>query len=375
MTAPVSGAEAVIDLDAYRHNLDAVGACAPAAQVMAVVKADGYGHGMIAMARAARDAGADWLGVATPREAMALRAHGVSGPLLCWLATADTAWAEVIEAGIEVTASSRRQLSDIAECGATSRPRVQLKVDTGLTRNGAYGHQWQELIEAAAAAQSAGRIDVTGVWTHLACADEPGSPVTAHQESAFGVAVDQMRAAGLEPGVQHMANSAATLTRPSTHLDMVRVGIAAYGITPDRRLDHDVRLRPVMTLRAPLAHVKRVAAGEGVSYGHTWHTDRPTTLGLVPIGYAEGIHRAASNHIGLGFNGERVRQVGTICMDQFVVDLGDNPARPGDWIHLFGDGTHGEDDANAWAASAGTIGYEVVTRLGGRVERIYREGR
>jgi len=161
---------------------------------------------------------------------------------------------------------------------------------------------------------------------------------------------------------------------PTTHLDMVRVGIAAYGINPAPRLRHDADLHPVMTLRARLAHVKRVSAGQGVSYGHTWHADHETTLGLVPIGYAEGIHRSGTNAFRLGFGGSRVRQVGTICMDQFVVDLGDLDARRGDWIYLFGNGDHGEPLANTWAETVGTIGYEVVTRLGGRIARVYRGG-
>lgn len=368
----MSSVEAIVDLDAYRHNLSAVGAIAHGSQLMAVVKADGYGHGIVPIARAAQEAGASWLGVATPDEAMTLRAHGVTGPILCWLATPDTSWDEVVDAGIEVTASSTEQLAEIAGCGADSRPRVQLKVDTGLTRNGAYGSHWSELVDAAAREQGRGRIEVTGVWSHLACADQPKSAVTATQETAFARALEVVHDAGFEPGLRHLANSAATLVHPTTHLDMVRVGIAAYGINPAPRLRHDADLRPVMTLRARLAHVKRVSAGQGVSYGHTWRAERETTLGLVPIGYAEGIHRSGTNAFRLGFGGSQVRQVGTICMDQFVVDLGDLEAQRGDWIHLFGNGDHGEPLANTWAETVGTIGYEVVTRLGGRIVRVYR---
>lgn len=365
-------AEAVVDLDAYRHNLGAIAACAPGSELMSVVKADGYGHGIVPIAHAAKDAGADWLGVATPEEAMTLRASGVDGPVLCWLAAPHSAWDEVIDAHIEITASSVEQLDEITASNASERPRVQLKADTGLTRNGAYGHNWIDLVDAAAAAQHQGRIEVTGVWSHLACADDPGSPVNAGQESAFAQAVDAARDAGLEPRLRHLANSAATLARPSAHLDMVRVGIAGYGINPAVNLAHNVDLRAVMGVRARLAHVKRVRAGEGVSYGHSWHTDRETTLGLVPIGYADGIHRSGSNRYRLGMGGMQVAQVGTICMDQLVVDLGDLDARRGDWIHLFGGGEHGEGDANDWASTTGTIGYEAVTRLGDRIVRVYR---
>ncbi len=361
-------AEAIVDLDAYRTNIETLASLAPDSALMAVVKADAYGHGMLPCARAAREAGAGWLGVATIDEALALRAGGDTGELLCWLAAPGADFASAVGAGVEVTASSADQLAEILAVGA-ERPKVQLKVDTGLSRNGAYGEQWTALVGAAAGAQKRGKVEVTGVWSHFACADEPEHPANDDQERVFAEAVAELEAAGVTPALRHLSNSAATLTRPSAHLDLVRVGIASYGINPDRLLVHDANLLPVMTLRAELAAVKRVAAGTSVSYGHTWTADRETTLGLVPIGYAEGILRTASNRAQVAYGDQRAPVTGTICMDQFVVDLGDSPAQRGDVVTVFGPTGPTADD---WAIAAGTIAYEVVTRLGGRIERTYR---
>ncbi len=371
MTGPQ--AEAVVDLDAYRDNVAALAACAPSSALMAVVKANGYGHGALPIARAAREAGAGWVGVATVAEALALRAGGDVGPLLCWLAAPDEDVRGAVDADIEVTASSVEQLDQIVAAG--SRPRAQLKVDTGLSRNGARGPDWSRLVEAAAAHQSAGRVEITGVWSHLACADEPEHPANEQQERVFLAAVAEMAATGLDPGLRHLANSAATLVRPSSHFDLVRVGIATYGINPAPGLVHDAVLTPVMTLRGRLAATRRVPAGTGVSYGHTFTTDRETTLGLVPLGYAEGLPVSASGRMACGFRGAPVPQVGRVCMDQIVVDLGDRDARRGDVVTVFGPGSDGEPSAEDWAIAAGTIAYEMVTRVGGRVVRTYRGAR
>jgi alanine racemase len=369
MTAPQ--AHASVDLDAYRSNLLAVAACAPTAMTLAVVKANAYGHGMVHMARAARGAGVPWLGVATLDEALALRAAGDTGHIVCWLASPGAPWAQAVEAGIDVTASSAEQLAEIV-AAAPSRPRVHLKVDTGLSRNGARGPQWTELVQAASAAQRAGDIEVTGTWSHFACADEPDHPANDEQERVFRDAVAEMEAHGLEPGIRHMANSAAALTRPSAHFDMVRIGIAAYGIAPDPALHHAVELKPVMTLQARIAQVKTVPAGSSVSYGHTWTTPVQTRLAVVPIGYGDGIAIAASGKAQVWVNGRRVPVVGRICMDQFVLDLGDVAAERGDTAILFGSGALGEPTAQDWAQASGTIAYEVVTRLGDRITRTYQ---
>lgn len=364
-------AELVIDLDAYRENLAALRSLAPSAQQMAVVKADAYGHGMVPLARAARGAGADWLGVATPEEALALRGSGDHGSLLCWLAAPGAPWGELIEHDVEVTASSAEQLEEIL-AAAPRRPRVQLKVDTGLSRNGArFGPDWTALAAVASRAQSAGRVEITGVWSHFACADDPDSPASADQEKVFAEAVGELAAGGIHPRLRHLCNSAGLITRPGAHLDLVRVGIASYGIDPGPAVPVP-GVRPVLTARARLAQVKEVEAGAGVSYGYRWRSEHGTRLGLVPVGYGEGIHRRASNRAEVGFAGRRLPVRGTICMDQFVIELGDVPARRGDIVTLFGPGHDGEPRAEDWAAAAGTIGYEVVTGLTGRWSRTYR---
>jgi alanine racemase len=367
-------AEAVIDLDAYRANLRAVADIAPRAALLAVVKANAYGHGMAACARAAREADAAWLGVATVDEALQLRAYGDTGPVLCWLSAPGVDYAAAIDANIELTASSAEQLGEIAAAavGRAQPARVQLKVDTGLSRNGAYGEQWERLVEAAAAEQAAGRVVHTGTWSHFACADQPEHPANDAQEAVYMTALEVLSAHGLEPGLRHLSNSAAAMARPASHLDLVRVGIASYGLAPSPTMHIEVPLRPVMTLRGRLAAVKRVPAGTNVSYDWTYTTERETTLGLVPLGYGEGIPRHASGRLPAMHDGRRVPLVGTVAMDQVVVDLGDATARRGDVVTLFGPGDDGEPTAQDWAAAADTIGYEVVTRIGGRVRRTYR---
>jgi len=366
-----SQAELIIDLDVYRANLRALRAYAPDAQQMAVVKANAYGHGMLPIARAARDAGVDWLGVATAAEAIALRRGGDSGPVLCWLAVPGAPFGELIDADVEVTASSPDQLEEIARA-SSSRARVQLKVDTGLCRNGArFGADWTELVRAAARAQAAGRVEITGVWSHLACADEPDNPANADQEKDFAAAVDELRSAGVDPRLRHLCNSAGAITMPNAQLDLVRMGIASYGMDPGPAVPIP-QVRPVLTCAARLASVKDVPAGAKVSYGHRWTADRPTRLGLVPVGYGDGVHRTASDRAMVGVGGRQAPVRGVICMDQFVVELGESNAQRGDRVILFGPGDDGEPTATDWARAAGTIDYEVLTRLAGRWTRIYR---
>ncbi|MGH1563568.1 alanine racemase [Mumia sp. DW29H23] len=376
-TPPSAGpAEALVDLDAYRANLAVLREAAPTALQMAVVKADAYGHGSVEVAASARDAGAEWLGVATVEEARTLRRGGDTGPVLAWLSPAGADLAPAIDADVDVAAGSVAQLDAVLGSGAAKRPRVHLKVDTGMARGGVRGAELTALFEAARDAQRAGRLEVVGVFSHLACADEPASPVNAAQEHAFADAVTELAALGVEPELRHLANSAATLTRPSVHHDLVRVGIASYGLSPGPLLGTpaDLGLTPVMTLRTALALVRRVPPGTGVSYGHTYVTKRETTLGLIPVGYGDGLLRAASNTASAWVNGQTVAIAGRVCMDQVVLDLGDTPARRGDEVVLFGPGDRGEPLAEDWAQAAGTIGYEVVTRLGGRIVRRYAAG-
>ena len=373
-------ASALIDLDAFVTNIETLRAHVAPAAVMVVVKADAYGHGMIECARVAREAGADWLGVATPEEALALREAGDRGRLLAWLYGPETELAPLVAADVDVSAQSLEQIARIVLAAGIveRRARVHLKIDTGLSRNGAAVADWPAVCRAARHAEQVGAAEVVGIWSHLAAADEPGASSVHDQQTAFDAAYRVALDAGLTPSVRHLSNSAGALLLPQARFDLVRIGIAAYGIDPDTGIAAlaGVSLRPVMRLRAQLANVKVVDAGAGVSYGHTWHAEVPTTLGLVPLGYGDGIPRHAGNTAEVAWREGRAEIRGRICMDQFVIELGgaDAQAEVGQEITLFGAGDHGEPTAADWASWCGTIGYEIVTRIGARVPRIYHRG-
>ena len=361
-------AEMVVDVAAIRHNVRLLKELT-GTQMMTVVKADGYGHGLAESARAAREGGADWLGVATIDEALALREAGDTGRVLCWLTVPGDDWGAAIEQDIDVTAYSVDELDAIA--GTGRRARVQLKVDTGLHRGGAPLSDWTEVVRRARQGESDGRWKITGIWSHFSSSDEPDDPANDAQERLFTEALEQASEAGLAPEVRHLANSAAAILRPSSRLDLVRVGIASYGLDPAPGVTGDIGLRPAMTARASLAMVKHVDAGDAVSYGRTWVADHPTTLGLVPAGYADGLPRVGGNRAEVQVAGKRRRLRGRICMDQLVVDLdGDDPGA-GAEVTLFGTGDDGEPTAQDWAEACGTISYEIVTRIGGRFTRRY----
>ncbi|MFF4748533.1 alanine racemase [Streptomyces sp. NPDC002514] len=378
-TAPLR-ARAEIDLAALRANVRALRALAPGAALMAVVKSDAYGHGAVPCARAALDAGATWLGTATPEEALALRAAGLPGRVLCWLWTPGGPWREAIEADVDVSVSGMWALREVtAAARAAGVPaRVQLKADTGLGRNGCQPGDWPELVAAALRAEADGLLRITGLWSHFACADEPGHPSIAAQLDRFREMTAYAEEQGVRPEVRHMANSPATLTLPEAHFDLVRTGIAVYGISPGPQIGTpaDFGLRPVMTLSASLALVKHVPGGHGISYGHRYVTPGGTTLGLVPVGYADGIPRHASGSGPVLVGGKWRTVAGRVAMDQFVVDLGGDEPGTGTEAVLFGPGDRGEPTAEDWAQAAGTIAYEIVTRIGTRVPRVYvNEGR
>jgi alanine racemase len=365
-------AEAQVDLDAIRANTARL-AAGTSAGVMAVVKADGYGHGLLPAARAALAGGAEWLGVCTLDEALALRADGISAPVLAWLLAPGLPLHRAVAADVDLSASSRDMLAEIvAAARITDRPaRVHLKIDTGLSRNGATAADWPELVTAAAKAVAEGTVEVIGAWSHFAYADEPGHPTIARQLRVFGEGLEVADALGIRPQVRHLANSAATLTLPESHFDLVRPGIAVYGLSPIPGWPAARELRPAMTLQAQVVLTKRVPAGEGVSYGHQYTTAAETTLALVPLGYADGVPRAATNVGPLLLGGARRTISGRVCMDQIVVDVGDDPVIAGDAAVLFGPGDDGEPTADDWAAVLDTINYEIVTRVGARVPRTY----
>ncbi|MFB8236361.1 alanine racemase [Kitasatospora purpeofusca] len=374
-------AEATIDLAALRGNLDALRERIGGATVMAAVKADAYGHGALRCAREAVAAGVGWLGTATPEEALALRAGGV-GPeqarILCWLWTPGGPWREALFADLDISISGEWALTELlAAVRATGIPaRVHLKADTGLGRNGCQPHDWPELVAAARRAELDGLLTVVGVWSHFAAADEPGHPSIQLQLDAFRLALASAEAAGLRPEVRHLANSPATLLLPQSHFDMVRTGLAMYGLSPVPEVGSpsDFGLRPVMSLTARLALVKHVPGGHGVSYGHHYTTPGPTTLGLVPVGYGDGIPRHASGIGPVQVDGKWRTVAGRVAMDQFVVDLGGDTPPIGDEVLVFGSGDRGEPTAEDWGRACGTISYEIVTRIGSRVPRRYVGG-
>jgi alanine racemase len=359
-------AEVTVDLDAIRHNVRLLSSRAGAAATMAVVKADAYGHGALQVALAALSAGASWLGSCSLDEALALRAAGVTAPILSWLETVGVDYAPGILAGVDLSASSGHELTAIADAARRvgAAARVHLKIDTGLARNGCPATEWPSLVAAAAGSG----VEVVAIWSHLACADEPGHPSIDHQAKRFDDAYQVAVGAGLSP-LRHLANSAATLSRPDLCFDLVRVGIAMYGLNP---LPQQEDLIPAMTFRSSVSLTKRISAGESVSYGHTWTADRDTTLALVPAGYADGVPRGLSNRMSVWLGGRRRPVVGRVCMDQIIVDCGDDPVAAGDIVTLFGSGSDGAPTATEWAELLGTIDYEIVTGMHRpRIGRVY----
>jgi alanine racemase len=372
-------ARATVDLDAIRRNVEVLGQHAGPAAVMAIVKADGYGHGLVPSASAAVSGGASWLGVAQLSEALALRESGFHVPVLSWLHVPGSDFGAAIAADIDLSVSALWSLGEIADAArALGRPaRVHLKVDSGLGRNGAFGEDWSILLRAARSLEAEGAVRIVGVWSHFVYADEPAHATVRSQLERFGQAVREAEHAGCDLEVRHIANSAATLTNPGAAFDMVRPGLAVYGLSPVPELGdpRSFGLTPAMTLSADLAVTKQIPAGQGLSYGHQYVTAKDTTVGLVPMGYADGIPRNATNVGPVSIGGARHTVSGRVCMDQFVVDLGpQNGAQAGDQVTLFGAGDSGEPTAQDWAEATETISYEIVTRIGARVPRVYIGG-
>ena len=363
--------EAVVDLAAVRHNVGllAGSAARSGAATMAVVKAEGYGHGAVPVGRAALAAGATWLGVCTLEEALDLRAAGITAPVLSWLHLPGEDFGGAVAADVDLSVASVGHLAAVLD-GArrAGRPaRLHLKADTGLSRNGCQPGDWPDLLDAAEKGVAEGVAEVVGVWSHLAHADAPHHPTLDRQAARLDEAWRAARERGMRP-LRHLANSAATMTRPDLHLDLVRPGIAVYGLDPLGRPVPETPLRPAMTLRARVALVKRVPAGEGVSYGHEWTTPRATTLALLPVGYADGVPRRLNRNgrMRVRLAGKVRPVVGRVCMDQVVVDCGDDPVREGETAVLFGPGDGGGPTAQDWATELGTIHYEIATGVHGR---------
>ncbi|GGF20111.1 alanine racemase [Subtercola lobariae] len=398
---------ATIDLAAVRHNVLAVKAVVGDADVMAVVKAGGYGHGAAEIARAAVTAGATWLGVADVDEGVALREAGLTEPILAWLHGPEAYFDVAIRYGIDVGVSSVAQLdavagaarrvagdavidgaealagrpsgSEPAETPAVGRQtrddhaatpaRVQIKVDTGLGRNGAVEADWVAVFARAAELEAGGVLSVVGIFSHLSNASDDDD---LEQLARFESAVEQARGAGLNPAIIHLAATAAALRLAETRLSLVRLGIGLYGLSPfDGVTSAELGLRPAMTLEGRVIAVKRVPPESGVSYGYTYRTTTESTLALVGLGYADGIPRLGSNRAPVWINGNTYTVTGRIAMDQFVVDMHDDAVEVGDRVVLFGDPAEGYPAVEEWAEAAETINYEIVTRIGPRFERRY----
>ena len=397
---------AAVDLAAIRHNLGVLRAAAPGALQLATVKANAYGHGLLPVARAALDGGADWLGVAQLAEAFTLRRGldeaGVAraeAPILAWISTSSSDFAAAIEADIDLSVSWTWVLADIcAAARQVGRPaRVHVKIDTGMSRAGSTLADLPALASALRMAADDGLVDVVGAWSHMSRADDPseaGNASTASHVRIFEDGLAILADAGVTPRIRHLSATSGILWHPEAHYDMVRAGIGLYGLSPDPAVAtaEQLGLIPALELRAPLTSVKVIEEGTPASYGGTWVAPTRRWIGLVPLGYGDGILRAVSNkarvvvHTASGpFNAPIV---GRVCMDQFMVDLGQAegspgtptarsgqaPATPGDIATLFGSGVGGEALADDWAQAAGTINYEIVTHLGAHIPRIYRDG-
>ena len=357
-----------VNLNAISNNIKLVKSKTQA-QILAVVKADAYGHGLIPVAKCAVDAGATWLGIALLEEAISLREAGIKVPIISWLTPPSSDFKQAIELDIDLAIPSLKHLEVIVAAGKAlgKKPRVHIEVDTGMTRGGLLG-EWPEFLIAAKGAD----IEVVGFWSHFARADEPDEIANQSQMLEFESKLAQLIATGITPKYIHLANSAATLTNPNSHKNIVRLGIAMYGLSPDVNTlgsSQNLELEPAMTLKAEIHLVKRVPAGSPVGYGGTQTTLRDTKLAIITIGYADGIPRNASSAVGVFAAGRKAAIIGRVSMDQFVVDLGaDSNAVAGEIVEVFGANGYSIDD---WAAASGTINYEIVTRIAARVPRIY----
>jgi alanine racemase len=373
-TAPVAaarsnyaqGAVLTVDLHAVAENTRFF-ASRTSAEVMAVVKADGFGHGSAEAARTALANGARWLGVTSIAEGLALREAGLAAPILSWLNPVDADFGLALTAGIDVAVPSLRHLSAVMDAARASgrRGRLHLHLDMGMARDGCEPAQWPGLCRAACGGEQRGVLHVVGLMGHLGCADNPADPCNETGSARFAWGLETARAAGLRPAIRHLAATAAALTDPRTHYTLCRIGAGLAGIDPSRT----TRLHPALTLTAPVVAVRRVPAGSPVGYGHCWAAPADTTLGLLPVGYADGLPRAASGHAEVMVRGHRCPVAGLISMDQTVIDLRSQQIHPGEIATVFGPGSSGEPTVADWAAWAGTIEHEIVTGIGARVRR------
>lgn len=366
-----------IDLSAIEHNVRTLKSVVGESRFLAVVKANAYGHGAVRVAEAALAGGAHGLAVALVQEGVELRRVGIEAPILLLSEQPLDQVGDIVAHGLIATAYSVPFI-DALEVESRRRDvvgqEVHLKIDTGMNRVGVRPRQAVELAGRIVACSPV--LSLGGTFTHLACADDLESPETALQSERFDAVLEDLHDAGIDPGWVHMANSAGVIGHPSTHRSMVRVGIAMYGIPPDQSMiSHCRLLKSALSLKAQVSFIKRVAAGEGISYGYRHRVDRETTVVTVPIGYGDGVPRRLSSvggHVLIG--GRRCPIVGVVTMDQLMVDVGDLDVAIGDEVVLLGSQGEHVISPNAWGALLGTIGYEVVCALSTRLPRRYFGG-
>ena len=375
-------AEVLINLGAIRDNIKYLMAKS-GKPALAVVKADGYGHGLLPVAKSALSAGASWLGVALLEEARALRQGGISTPIIAWLTPITDDFKSAINEDIDIAIASLAHLEAITSASKSlgKCARVHLEVDTGMSRGGALG-EWSDLVRSAKAYQDSGLIEVIGIWSHFARADEAGHEFNKKQLENFKSAVAQAKSVGITPQVIHLSNSAAAINDVDSHFDLLRLGIAIYGLSPDfshMGSSEKLNLKPAMSIRARIHLVKDVPAGSQVGYGGSAITKVDTKLGVIAMGYSDGIPRNANSEAGVLVGNKRAPIIGRVSMDQFVVDLGrDSSAKAGDWAYIIGSNpldsytSASSYTADSWASASATINYEIVTRIAARVKRIYQ---
>ncbi|MFY9325853.1 MAG: alanine racemase [Candidatus Nanopelagicales bacterium] len=357
-----------VDLAAIAHNVKIIKAQAPKSQLMAVVKADAYGHGLIEVSKAARQAGAEWLGTALFEEALTLRESGDSKKILTWLGDQSADFAQAIEKDIDIGIStfSHLEKAAVAATKLNKKANLHLKIDTGLNRNGVSLADLPKLLEAISQTTS---VNLAGIMSHFAFPDDPSSEVNHQQIIKFTEIIKSFD----QPIFSHMANSMATLDLPQSHFDLVRPGISVYGLHPSGNLEKAkaLTLKPALSLKAKIVNLKAVAAEQGVSYNHTYRTKEQTNLAVIPLGYSDGIDRRAANAAAVAIGGKSYKISGRICMEQFVVDVGADFQDQAATVTLFGDSSTGVPSVEDWAQAVGTINYEIISRLATRIKRVY----
>ena len=364
-----------VNLSAIAQNFKSIKS-RTTADVLAVVKADAYGHGLIPVSKALEDAGVNWFGTALLEEAINLRKAGILKPIISWLTPLGEDFKSAINLDIDLGIPSIDLLNEVIKAASLTgkTARIHLEIDTGMSRGGVLS-EWDQLIKSVLVGVNLKQLKVIGIWSHFARADEPAEVMNQQQLSLFEEKVNQAKTAGIDAEFIHIANSAALFTNKGSHKNIIRSGIALFGLSPDIKTIGDsssLGLKPAMKLKAKLNLVKDVSAGSSVGYGGTAVIKSDTKLGVVALGYADGIPRNTNNLAGVFVAKKRAPIIGRVSMDQFVVDLGiTSTAKTGDEVIVFGDGSSGEYTVDEWAKAANTINYEIITRIGPRVPRIY----